>query len=331
MLAGSFDPVCADLIRLSLDTVSAGKADRVLLVLLPYQQAAPYEDRWKMLVAACAGKKELIPLQYPSGYPFPSSAKELLKPIRKLYPDDKLVSVCDSCLSDSDKESGASPISEENLFSLVCPSVEEYILVTGQYGFSPRLENIGPAMDKLFADLKPHRYAHSLAVALTAKNLAARYGEDESRAELAGLLHDCAKCLPLAEMRNIAEEHHLTDDQSFLESGALLHSIVGSFIAETSYHVSDREILDAIAFHNTGHAGMSRLAMCVCLADFIEPNRDSFPSLEAVRTLSEQSLEKALLLSLESTVDHVRAGGKQLHPRTSDTIAWLKSLPAVQI
>ena len=77
-------------------------------------------------------------------------------------------------------------------------------------------------------------------------------------------------------------------------------------------------------------AGMSHLAMCVCLSDSIEPTRESYPLLEEIRTLAETSLEKALLFSLESTAAYVRKRGLFLHPRTQETIAWLKSLPAVQ-
>ena len=94
--------------------------------------------------------------------------------------------------------------------------------------------------------------------------------------------------------------------------------------------MEDPDVLDAISYHNTGHVGMSPLAMCICLADFIEPNRDPFPGLEDVRRLSEVSLEKALLLSLESVAGHVRTQGKPLHPRTLGAIDWLRSLPAVQ-
>ena len=41
--------------------------------------------------------------------------------------------------------------------------------------------------------LKPARYEHTLGVAKTARHLAERYGYDKDTAELAGLLHDCAK------------------------------------------------------------------------------------------------------------------------------------------
>ena len=94
--------------------------------------------------------------------------------------------------------------------------------------------------------------------------------------------------------------------------------------------MDDPEVLEAIRYHNTGYPGMSRLAMCVCLADYMEPLRESFPVLEEVRSLSLVSLEKALLLSLESTVNYVLSKGWYLYPRTSDTVSWLKSQPSVQ-
>ena len=122
----------------------------------------------------------------------------------------------------------------------------------------------------------------------------------------------------------------MTGDHMILESGALLHSLVGAWVARNAYGMADPEVLEAIMYHNTGCAGMSRLAICVCLADSIEPTRESYPLLENVRILSELSLERALLMSLEGTSEYVRSRGKYLHPRTLGTIAWLKSLPEVR-
>lgn len=179
-------------------------------------------------------------------------------------------------------------------------------------------------VEKLSLSLKPGRFAHSLAVAWLSRRLARVHGLDDLKAEQAGLLHDCAKCLPLEEMQRLAVEHSITDDGEFLASGALLHSVVGSWVAREDYGMTDPDVLEAISYHNTGFPGMTRLDMCVCLSDSIEPLRESYPGLEQVRALAEVSLERALLLSLEGTADHVLSRGKYLHPRTRDTIAWLK-------
>ena len=209
-------------------------------------------------------------------------------------------------------------------------SVLEYCRCKGLYGAGGRLEHIDDWMDRLFSSLKPRRFAHSLSVASTAVRLAGIHGINVLQAEQAGLLHDCAKCMPMDEMRKIAKKHAITDDKHFLESGALLHAPVGAWVACHRYGMEDRDVLDAIAVHNTGRAGMSRLAMCIALADFMEPLREPFPLLEEVRSLAETSLERALLLSLEGTADYVLSRGLYLHPQTTDTIQWLKSLPAVR-
>ena len=208
--------------------------------------------------------------------------------------------------------------------------VREYCGLRGLYGLECRVEESEDWINKLFSALNPKRFTHSISVAGTARHLALVHGINPRQAEEAGLLHDCAKCMPLKEMQRIAVEHSLTDDPTILSSNALMHSLVGAWVARNEYGMADPEVLDAIAYHNTGHAGMSRLAMCVCLADSIEPCRESYPLLDQVRVLSELSLERALLMSLEGTADYVRSRGKYLHPRTQETIAWLKTLPEVR-
>lgn len=226
----------------------------------------------------------------------------------------------------------ADPVPDFSGYSLdeLDVSVLEYCRCKGLYGLSGKQQHIDAWIDQLFAALKPRRFAHSLSVAYTSVQLASRYGCDPLRAEQAGLLHDCAKCLPLKEMRRIAENNALTDEEEVLSSEALLHSIVGAFVAETRYGMTDPDVLDAIRYHNTGYPGMSRLDMCVCLADFMEPLRPGFALLDSVRSLSRTSLEKALLLSLEGTVRYVLSKGWYLYPRTRDTIRWLRSLSEVQ-
>ena len=204
--------------------------------------------------------------------------------------------------------------------------VFEYCRCKGLYGCPGKMNRIDSWIDQLFKALKPSRFAHSLSVAYTSKRLAEIHGADPLRAEQAGLLHDCAKYISLDEMRRIAAKHNLTDDPGMLESTALLHSIVGAWVAQDQYGMQDPEVLDAIRYHNTGFPGMSLLSMCVCLADSIEPLRKSYPLLDQVRALSEQSLERALLLSLEGTAEYVKSRGKFLHPRTRETIRWLRRL-----
>ena len=188
-------------------------------------------------------------------------------------------------------------------------------------------KRIASWIDQLSGSLKPSRFAHSISVANMSVHLAQVHRLDVLRAQQAGLLHDCAKCLGHKEMRQIAESNRLTDDETVLANPGLLHSIVGAWVAEKQYRMSDPAVLQAIRYHNTGSVGMTRLDMCVCLADSIEPLRKSYPRLNEIRALAEKSLERALLYSLETTADYVTSNGWYLHPQTKETILWLRELP----
>lgn len=48
---------------------------------------------------------------------------------------------------------------------------------------------------RLKKELDKNRYEHTLGVMYTAGSLAMAYGYDYEKAMIAGLLHDCAKCL----------------------------------------------------------------------------------------------------------------------------------------
>lgn len=206
--------------------------------------------------------------------------------------------------------------------------VREYAQAAGLYGTPPRIPQGPEWLKMLFADLSVKRFSHTLAVADTARRLALIHGLDAVKAETAGLLHDCAKCLPLKDMQRIARENRLTEDESILASGALLHSVVGAHLARTKYGCEDEEVLGAILSHTTGRPGMSPMAMAVWLADTIEPTRAFYPLLDKVRMLAGLSLEKAMIASLEGTLEHVRKKGDAVHPATLDTLAWLRSLDA---
>lgn len=205
--------------------------------------------------------------------------------------------------------------------------VRQYAQTAGLYGTPLRIPEGPQWLSMLFEDLTLKRFSHTLAVADTARRLALLHGLDPVKAEIAGLLHDCAKCLPLKEMQRIARENDLTEDASILESGALLHSVVGAHLAQSKYGCHDPEVIAAIRSHTTGQPGMSQLAMAVWLADTIEPTRAPYPLLDKTRMLAGLSLEKAMITSLEGTLQHVRKKGDSVHPATVQTLDWLKTLP----
>ena len=58
--------------------------------------------------------------------------------------------------------------------------------------------NIIKMQKKLKKYIDEMRFHHTMGVMYTAAALAMRYDVDIERAQVAGLLHDCAKCIPNA-------------------------------------------------------------------------------------------------------------------------------------
>ena len=171
-------------------------------------------------------------------------------------------------------------------------------------------------LEKLKGMLTPHRYAHTLGVADTAQRLAARFGVDPMRARLAGLLHDCAKSMPLEEMRALVRERLLDTDAAELDSRAILHAPAGMVVAEREFGVRDGAILRAIRRHTVGGPDMTAMDALIYVSDFIEPNREDFPGLKKARALAETDIFAAMRLCAELTSRHLRSRGQAIHPRT---------------
>lgn len=210
------------------------------------------------------------------------------------------------------------------------PQVEEYILQMGLYGAGKAMEGARERYTQLRRSLTDKRLTHSLLVANTARRLAEKHGLNPDQAALAGMLHDCAKCLPLASMQRIARESRLLLDKETLQSGNLLHGPVGAVVAEKEYGITDPNILAAIQCHTTAKVGMLPLDMIVFLADKIEPSRRSYPALEEVRRLAQTDLTAAMLHSLESTLEYVKSQNTQPHPTTQKVADWLKRIAVTE-
>lgn len=105
----------------------------------------------------------------------------------------------------------------------------------------------------------PKRFTHTIGVEYTAAALAMRYGENLEKAQLAGLLHDCAKCMGNDKLLSSCAKHNIPVTDVERRNPYLLHAKVGSYLARKEYKIEDPDILNAILYHTTGHPGMTLL------------------------------------------------------------------------
>ena len=153
----------------------------------------------------------------------------------------------------------------------------------------------------LKANLNEERYEHSLGVADCAKELAKLYKLDEEKAYLAGLTHDCAKCLPKNETMEIIEKHLSLEEQE-IASPKTHHAPVGVYIAKKEFGIEDKEILSSIRWHTIGNKNMTTFEKIIFLADKIETRTRPKEMYEPIRKALEENIDSAMLLCYKNTI-----------------------------
>lgn len=166
--------------------------------------------------------------------------------------------------------------------------------------------NIIKMQKKLKKYMDEMRFHHTMGVMYTAASLAMRYEGDVEQAQVAGLLHDCAKCIPNEKKLKLCRQNNISVSDIERNSPYLLHARLGSYIASVKYHIEDPGILSAIEFHTTGRAEMTLLEKIIFTADYIEPMRSKAPRLPEIRKLAFTDIDYAVYEILNDTLTYLR-------------------------
>ena len=159
---------------------------------------------------------------------------------------------------------------------------------------------------KLKNSLKESRYNHTIGVMFTAASMAMAHKYDINKAMLAGLLHDCAKCLPFEEQVKLCTDNNKEISEYERENKALLHSKAGAILAKIEYDIKDEEILHAIEYHTTSIPNMGTLDKIIFIADYIEPNRKMLDGLTEFRKLAFMDLDETMYGILKNTLQYLQ-------------------------
>lgn len=178
--------------------------------------------------------------------------------------------------------------------------------------------------------LDPSRYEHTLGVAYTAMSLAMRYESDLYKAEVAGLLHDCAKCLSDETKIKKCEKYNINMNSYERRNPSMLHAKLGAYLAIHKYEVTDNEIIRAILCHTTGKPAMTMLEKIIFVADYIEPRRNKAPNLSYIRRLSFENIDKAVCEIMSDTIAYLRKNVRDMDETTISAYNYYKNLIAYQ-
>lgn len=178
--------------------------------------------------------------------------------------------------------------------------------------------------------LEQKRYEHTLGVAYTAATLAMVHDVDVNKALIAGILHDCAKCMSHHKQISLCKKNKMQLSEIETEKHSpLLHAKAGSCLARKKYGVTDEDILQAISYHTTGRPHMSPLEKIIYIADYIEPGRErakrsyaDIQNLAEVRKMAYRNLDEALCKILSDTLDYLSKKGGKIDPMTRETYEY---------
>ena len=160
----------------------------------------------------------------------------------------------------------------------------------------------------------------------TAASLAMKYDADIDRAELAGLLHDCAKCIDDEEKLEECKKYNVELTAVEKRNPFLIHSKLGAVYAREKYGVDDDEILSAIRWHTIGRANMTLLEKIIFIADYIEPGRDKAKNLDLIRRTAFEDIDEAMYMILRDTLEYLKSGEGEFDPATEETYIFYKDL-----
>ena len=192
----------------------------------------------------------------------------------------------------------------------VLPSAVAQALYEGGAYFSPEFQKM---QEKCREALSPMRYSHVCGTMRAAAGLSVLWKQDPQKAQVAALLHDCAKCLP------IRTQEILSGDESGISP--VHHAFAGAVLAKMEYSVADETILRAIRLHTTGDWGMTDFDALVYAADLIEPTRD-FSGVEEYRSRLSADIDGFMRYALLRVAQLIERKGKRAHPASQRAIAW---------
>ena len=148
------------------------------------------------------------------------------------------------------------------------------------------------------------RFNHTKRVIDLAADMAERYGEDPYKTSIAALFHDYCK-----------------DPSGGIEND-INHGSMAADAVKKEFGIIDEDILNAIRYHTTGRAGMSRLEKILFLADTVEPGR-TYDSISRLRDTCLDDLENGVYTVLVELKAYLEKKGLAVSPDTEEAISWI--------
>lgn len=214
----------------------------------------------------------------------------------------------------------------------LCPDVNDLVFENELYGvaLSPKKKRL---YERLKKSLGEARLAHTLSVmrcCLTLCDLLGLAGEEKETLSLAALYHDLTKEWDETAHRALLKAHG--ESCEILDFPAVVHGFTAALLAEEDG--LPLAGVNAVRYHTTGRAGMTREEKILYFADYIEERRVYEPCQKARRAFFDRlpreiearwaHLDACLLSVMEDTAVHLAKTNKPVCPLGAYALADLK-------
>jgi len=164
-------------------------------------------------------------------------------------------------------------------------------------------------------NLSPERYYHTLCVYELAIKLAKFYKADIYTVSTAALLHDCAKWMNTEQ----SKKHIIKNNIKFKHSNfviqylpQVLHSYIGADIAQKTFNIKNKNIINAIKHHTVGRINMTIYDKIIFVADSLSADREH--KLPVSKKDIFGKLDDIFKIVLQNKINYVVSQFKILHP-----------------
>lgn len=166
--------------------------------------------------------------------------------------------------------------------------------------------------------LSESRLRHTAGVAVMAAQNCARVRVYEIDAIIAAALHDCGKYLNeySPELKGFVPPQNVPP--------AVIHQYYGAYVAEHTFGIKDKGILNAIKYHCSGRENMSGFEKLIYLCDMLEESRD-FDGVKSLRKLFEKDINACLTAALEHNVKYLKSQGEKIYPLTVRALEYMEN------
>lgn len=155
-------------------------------------------------------------------------------------------------------------------------------------------------------------------------DLCEKYGLSQDEGYIAGIAHDMARELPMAQVIEIAENDGLPLLEEEISRPILLHGRAAAVLLHTRWGENRGSVLNAIRWHTQGHPQMGDIGKTVYIADYIEIGRTHISENFRSTVLKMESLDEMVMAILKEQFLHLREQHKEISIYAGQLISALE-------